>query len=344
MRTTPQGRWLARLRGLAALGLACLAMAYVVRLGDDAPVAGAVGGAATTTAGSGGVGRASRMRLGWTSWADAEVVSLLVERLLERRLGLDVERVMADIGIQYEGVARGHLDLMLMAWLPETHRSYWNRVRTRVVDLGPIYTGRLGWVVPERIPAAQLGSIEDLRDPAVAARLGGRIQGIDPGSGLMQASERALEAYGLQGGLQLVPASGAAMTAVLERAMRSPDAWVVVTAWRPHWIFARHELRFLDDPRGVLGRRERIHAVARRGFDRDFPEVVDLLARFHLEQNELADLLLAARDSSPRLAVEAFLQAHPRRVAYWVNGQLEETTEAAQAGPDGPSSPSPPPR
>jgi glycine betaine/proline transport system substrate-binding protein len=343
MTARPRRRWLARLRGLAGLGLAGLAFAYVVRLGDGPAAAGAAGGAPAPAASGGeGSGRPA-LRLGWTAWADAEVVSLLVERLLERRLGVEVERVMADIGIQYEGVARGHLDLMLMAWLPETHRSYWNRVRSRVVNLGPIYAGRLGWVVPDRIPAAQLGSIEDLRDPAVAARLGGRIQGIDPGSGLMQASERALEVYGLEG-LRLVPASGAAMTAVLERAMRRPDAWVVVTAWQPHWIFARHELRFLDDPHGVLGRRERIHAVARRGFDHDFPGVVDLLARFHLEQEELAALLLEAHDTTPRRAVESFLAAHPRRVAYWLSGRLEETAAAAPAAPDGPTATSPPPR
>jgi glycine betaine/proline transport system substrate-binding protein len=192
-----------------------------------------------------------------------------------------------------------------------------------VVDLGPIYAGRLGWVVPARIPPADLDSIEDLRRPAIAARLGGRIQGIDPGSGLMQASERALQVYGL-GDLRLVPASGAAMTAVLERAMRDPDRWVVVTAWQPHWIFARHRLRFLADPRAVLGHTEQIHAVARQEFGRDYPRVVDLLSRFHLGGEELDALLLQARDIGPATAVEAFLADHPRRVEYWVSGRLPE--------------------
>ena len=42
--------------------------------------------------------------------------------------------------------------------------------------------------------------------------LGGKIQGIDPGSGLMQASEKALKTYDLKG-VQLVSASDAAMLA-----------------------------------------------------------------------------------------------------------------------------------
>ena len=65
-------------------------------------------------------------------------------KLIESELNQPVERVMADIGIQYQSVARGDLDLMLMAWLPGTHRDYWGKVRNQVLDLGPMYSGRLG--------------------------------------------------------------------------------------------------------------------------------------------------------------------------------------------------------
>ncbi len=319
----PWRRWRGRAMGVAGLALAVLAMVYVAQVGGRGVDAGGSAGAAGPGGRAREAGEARPLRIGWTAWADAEVVSLLATRLIEDHLGHEVERVMADIGIQYQGVAQGNLDLMLMAWLPTTHRSYWRRVRNRVVDLGPIYSGRLGWVVPDRIPPEDLDSIEDLRRPAIAARLGGRIQGIDPGSGLMQASERALQVYGLEG-VRLVPASGAAMTAVLERAMRAPERWVVVTAWQPHWIFARHRLRFLADPRGVLGHTEQIHALARREFGRDFPGVVELLSRFHLGDDELDALLLEARDTSPAAAVAAFLDGHPRRVEYWVSGRLPE--------------------
>ncbi len=62
-----------------------------------------------------------QLRIGWTAWADADVVSLMAEKLIESHYEQPVERVMADIGIQYDSVARGKLDLMLMAWLPKTH-------------------------------------------------------------------------------------------------------------------------------------------------------------------------------------------------------------------------------
>ena len=200
------------------------------------------------------------IRIGWTAWADAEIVTNLARVVLEERMGYDVRLVMADIGIQYQGLASGELDAMLMAWLPLTHQKYWERVSDSVVNLGPVYTrARLGWAVPSYV--RKLESIEQLRDPEVQRRLSGKIYGIDPGSGLMQASERARQAYALDG-LELLASSGAAMTAALGRAVRERE-WIVVTAWSPHWMFAEWELRYLKDPKQALGGPERVHALAR---------------------------------------------------------------------------------
>jgi glycine betaine/proline transport system substrate-binding protein len=247
----------------------------------------------------------------------------MAQQLLEQRMGYRVERVMTDIGIQYQAVAKGDLDIMLMAWLPLTHSNYWKKVRDRVVNLGPIYMGRLGWVVPDYVPRQQLESIEDLNKPEVARRIGQRIQGIDPGSGLMQASERAMRAYGLKK-LNLVSASGAAMTAVLDRAYRNKQ-WVVVTAWQPHWIFARYQLRFLDDPKRVLGGQERIHAIARQGFEEDFPPMITgFFTRFYLPDDELAALLLDSQTDTVNQAVARYINRHPRRIRYWLTGKIDE--------------------
>lgn len=263
------------------------------------------------------------IRIGWTAWADAEVVTNLARRVLEDRFGLDVELVMADIGIQYQGVANGDLDLMLMAWLPLTHRDYWRRFADKVVNLGVLYTrARLGWAVPAYVPESELGSIADLDDPAVRRRLGGRIQGIDPGSGLMQASELAISEYGLED-YELLTASGAAMTAALARAIERNE-WIVVTAWNPHWMFARWKLRYLDDPKRALGGRERVHVLVRKGFYQDFPpEISEFLARMFLPIDELEAAMLTATEQSVDVAVDEYLQQHADRVDYWVTGMLD---------------------
>jgi len=266
------------------------------------------------------------LRLGWSPWADAEVISLMAKQLIETHLHWPVERVLADIGIQYASVARGDLDVMLMAWLPLTHRDYWTRVRDRVLDLGPMYSGRLGWVVPDYVDPQVLSSIDDLRQPSVAARFNNQVQGIDPGSGLNQLSQVALKDYNLPD-MRLVASSSAAMTAVLDQAIRE-QRWLIVTSWTPHWMFARYKLRFLEDPKRAFGGTEWIHAIARQDLSAIAPAVTDFLTRFRIPDAELAQVLLQAHQGTAQAAVDAYLQRHPERVRYWVSGAIGPASTA----------------
>lgn len=270
------------------------------------------------------------IRIGWTAWSDAEFVTNLARVVLEEHMGYEVRLVMADIGVQYQGLSTGELDAMLMAWLPLTHADYWARASGSVVNLGPIYTrARLGWAVPGYVSQEQLDSLEDLKDPEVIQRLSGKIFGIDPGSGLVRASERAIQAYGLEG-LELLASSGAAMTAALGRAIDRKE-WIVVTAWSPHWMFAEWDLRYLKDPKRALGGQERVHALVRKGFYQDFPsEVTEMLTRMYLPLAELEQAMLEATRSSVREAVDSYLREHPARVAYWISGRTSvvETSSA----------------
>lgn len=263
---------------------------------------------------------ADTLRLGWTAWSDAEITSRMAKFLIEKHTEHRVDRVLADIGIQYSGVASGDLDFMLMSWQPETHRDYLDKFAAEIEDLGVLYEGAtLGWAVPGYVPVDALGSLEDLARPGVASRLGWRIQGVDPGAGLTRLSEAALEAYGLER-YQLQYASGAGMAVALRRAIDRRQ-WLVVTAWRPHWIFGQHSLRFLDDPKAVLSRDESVHAIARPGFRRDYPRVAALLARMHLTLDELEAIMLAGETEGYQHAVEEFVRTHSDRIDKWLEGQ-----------------------
>lgn len=259
------------------------------------------------------------IRIGWTTWADGIFATRLAARIIEDEFGQPVELVRAGIAEQYQGIAAGRLDAMLMSWQPRTHAPYIRRVAGRVEDLGALYDGgRLGWAVPEYVPRAALTSIADLDDSDIRERLDGRIIGIDPASGLMRLSGRAVDAYGLEG-YTLESGSGPAMGQALGQAIEAGD-WVAVTAWSPHWIFAAFDLRYLEDERGILGDSERVHALARPGFYADYPEIAGLLGRMWLPRAELEEALLTAHEHSPRQAVADYIDAHPQRVRYWTDG------------------------
>jgi glycine betaine/proline transport system substrate-binding protein len=263
-----------------------------------------------------------KINIGWTAWSDAEAVTKLAKKVLEDRMGYKVDLTMADIGIQYQGIADGKLDAMLMSWQPLTHKPYLDRVGQKVVDLGPMYTGaKLGWVVPTYVPESELKSIEDLKKPEVKKKLGSKIQGIDPGAGLMQASEKAMKDYGLTD-YQLISASDAAMLSGVERAERRKD-WIVATAWSPHWMFAKSQLRYLEDPKGSLGGLESVNKLVRKGFYQEQPEAYEFLGRMVLPLADVEAIMFEAQNSSYEKAVDNYIAKNPDRIEYWVTGQMK---------------------
>jgi glycine betaine/proline transport system substrate-binding protein len=261
------------------------------------------------------------IRIGWTAWSDAEFVTKLTARLLEEKLGYQVELIQTDIAPQYQGLATGSIDVMLMSWQPNTHEDYIKRMGDRIVNLGLLYThARLGWAVPDYIPQAKLDSIADLQKPEVLKKLKKKITGIDPGAGLTRLSQQALKDYKLNK-YRLQVSSGAGMTAALDRAIRRKE-WIVVTAWSPHWMFGAYKLRYLKDPKGVLGQYERVHAMARKGFYQEHIKAAAFIARMQIPLEDLQAAMYDARQTSYQDAVTRYIEQNKKRINYWLSGEL----------------------
>lgn len=105
-------------------------------------------------------------------------------------------------------------------------------------------------------------------------------------------SDDEADGNGASGGgeaFELVTSSTPAMLTALDKAMSNNDP-IVVTLWRPHWAYSKYDIRDLDDPKGLMGGAEEIHAIARKGFSDDFPEVAKAIADFVLDDDQLASL------------------------------------------------------
>ncbi|MDH6231933.1 glycine betaine/proline transport system substrate-binding protein [Mesorhizobium soli] len=256
------------------------------------------------------------VKIGWAAWSDAEFVTKLTAKLIQDKLGQKVELVQTDVAPLYQGVSRGDLDVMMMAWLPQTHADYYKRVVSKVDTLGTIYDGaKLGWVVPQYIPESEISSIDDLKKDDVKQKLGGTVQGIDPGAGLTRLSEQANKDYGLDYKLQI--SSEAGMLTTVDRDMRS-EKWFVATAWSPHWMFGKYKLRYIDDPKGALGKAEHVDILARKGFKQENPKVAELLSRMKLPVPELEAAMFDAQETSYDKAVDKYIADHPERVKAWL--------------------------
>ena len=281
-------------------------------------VAGSAAAMALASTPLGALAQTKPIRIGWTAWSDAEVVTNIAKLILEQRMGQKVELVMTDVALQYAALQRGQIDLMLMAWLPGTHKSYWEKVKDDVEDLGVLYSdARLGWAVPAEIPVSTVRTIDDLKKPDVQEKLGGRIQGIDAGAGLMKLSEAALKTYGLD--YKLLTASDAAMVSALDRAIQRKQ-WIVVTTWSPHWMFSQYKLRYLEVPKQDLGGSESIHALARKGFSADFPKAAAFVRNMKVPLSDLEAVMLKARDTNAAKEAAAYVASHGDVVNRWITG------------------------
>lgn len=127
-------------------------------------------------------------------------------------------------------------------------------------------------------------------DKTTAEKFQGRIIGIEPGAGLMSASEKAISEYGLTK-YRLMDGSSATMAAALGEAI-AKEEWIIVTGWTPHWKFAKWDLKYLEDPKGIFGGAEQIHTLVRTGLEQDMPEVYAMLDAFSWAPEDMAQVMV----------------------------------------------------
>ncbi len=253
------------------------------------------------------------VRLGYVLW-DSEIASThVVAAIIEDELGQEVNLTAVDAGPMWAGMARGDFDAIVAAWLPGTHQAYLEQTRDDILNLGPNLRGaKIGWVVPDYVPVDRIDQLNDYVE-----EFGGVITGIDPGAGLMAASENAVDEYELN--YNLMSGSDAAMTAALERAIERQE-WIVVTGWTPHWKFAAHDLKYLDDPLGVFGDEEHIATIVTPDLEERYPEVYAFLDQFQWSPEEMGEVMIYIEDGmEPFDAARTWIADNPERVRSWLD-------------------------
>ena len=91
--------------------------------------AGLLGVALTAGAGLTQAAEQKPVRIGWVNWSDTEITVKLATTALQDHLKQPVKLVMADIGIQFQALANGNIDLIPMVWLPSTHKAFYDKYK-----------------------------------------------------------------------------------------------------------------------------------------------------------------------------------------------------------------------
>lgn len=255
--------------------------------------------------------------IGVNNWAENIAVANMWKVLLDEK-GIKVQLQNADKALIYNSVAQGKIDLTFEVWLPSGDKPAFDKVKDRVVQIGPWFKeANLGLVVPDYVA---VDSIDQLNANKTLFASAGRpkIVGIDSGSSLMQLTEKAKTAYQLDYDIQ--SSSESAMVLSLERAIQRKEP-VVVTLWKPHWIWSKYKLKYLKDPKGAYGATDSIYGIETQAFRNQHPDVERWLQQWKMDDNSLGGLMseiIRQGASTPEKGAKAWVDANRPLVQQWM--------------------------
>ncbi len=255
----------------------------------------------------------------YVAWARESISTEMLAQLLEM-VGYNVETSQVEAGPMYSSVADGSADFHTSAWLPATHASYWEEYEGDIVKVNEVLDkAPLALTVPSYVE--DINSMEDLTNEEFGEAVNWEIIGIDPGAGIMQNTEEALEEYGLDQ-WTLTTSSEAAMLTELQTAMANEEP-IIVPLWKPHWAFGDMDLKMLEDPKEIYGGEgDQIYTVARKDLEQDAPRAYKVLEQY-VETYEMLDEMMPkvyVDEQDVADVVKDFIDNNPDMVDEWLDG------------------------
>jgi len=254
-------------------------------------------------------------KLVYPNWAEGVAFTHLAQVVLEDKMGYEVELTAADVAPGYTAVAQGSHDAFMECW-PALHKDYLDRYSDDLMSLGTVYEGtQVGLAVPSYVTIDRISELQESAD-----KFKGRITGVDAGAGMMKKIEDELiPQYGLSK-IELMASSGPAMTAALSDAINHKE-WIVVAAWKPHWMFGRWDMKFLkqDDDKAIW-KSGNIEIIGQADLEKDKPELAQFLKTFFLTDVELSDLMVKIKNSDEDIldVARQWAADHSDAVAKWI--------------------------
>jgi glycine betaine/proline transport system substrate-binding protein len=217
-------------------------LAVILALTTAALVAGCGGGGG----GGGGSAESKDLNLGVaTGWDEAAVIANLTKIVMEEDLGYGEVRLQElELGPVIQGVASGDLDAYQDIWLPN-HAAQISEVENDVVQLDPWYDGETEFGIAVPTYMTNVNAIPDLNQTGIT-----QILGIEPGAVISERiPDSVIPTYGLN--QEYVQSSTPSMLSEVNNLSENQEEFAFV-AWRPHWMNARYDFKFLEDPEDGL--------------------------------------------------------------------------------------------
>ncbi|WAH59237.1 choline ABC transporter substrate-binding protein [Pseudomonas silvicola] len=264
------------------------------------------------------------VRLGVVNWTDVMATSAMAQVLLDG-LGYQTKQTSASQQIIFAGIRDQRLDMFLGYWNPlmtQTITPFVEQNQVKVLAEPSLKDARATLAVPTYLAEKGLKTFSDIA--TFKQELGGKIYGIEPGSGANKQIKDmiAKNQFGL-GGFQLVESSEAGMLSAVTRATQRNEA-IVFFGWAPHPMNVNLKMTYLSGSQDALGPNEgmaTVWTVTAPNYASRCPNVDKLLTNLTFSAADESHMMQPLLDHKDALeSAKAWLKAHPEDQKRWLSG------------------------
>ncbi|WP_443192573.1 choline ABC transporter substrate-binding protein [Pseudomonas indica] len=265
-----------------------------------------------------------KVRMGVVNWTDVIATSAMAQVLLEE-MGYEVKQTSAAQQIIFAGIRDNRLDIFLGYWKPAMDaniKPFVEQGQVKVLPEPSLADAQATLAVPAYAAEGGLKTFADIAK--FKDKLGGKIYGIEPGTGANTAIKTMIESnrFGL-GGFQLVESGEAGMLAAVQRAIKRNE-WVVFVGWKPHPMNINMKIAYLTGSEDVYGPNEgaaTVWSVTAPDYAERCPNVSRLLANLTFTADQESQLMVPIMQrQEPKDVARQWLRDHPEDLQRWLAG------------------------
>lgn len=264
------------------------------------------------------------VRMGVVNWTDVIATSGMADVLLTG-LGYESKQTSAVQQIIFAGIRDKRLDIFLGYWKPAMDKNiapFLAANQVKVLDKPSLADAQATLAVPDYVAAAGLKTFADIA--RFKDQLGGKIYGIEPGSGANTTIKTMIETnhFGLKD-FKLIESGEAGMLAAVQRAVNRKE-FVVFVGWTPHPMNINMNITYLTGSEDVYGLNEgaaTVSAVTAPDYAQRCPNVNRLLENLTFTAAQESQLMVPIMErKTPQDVARQWLRDHPEDLQKWLAG------------------------
>jgi glycine betaine/proline transport system substrate-binding protein len=227
------------------------------------------------------------LQLGYTNDSTSIITSNVVKAVLVEKLGTSVKMTAYPVDKLWGEVATGNVDVMVSAWLPQSHAALLKKYKGQIEILKPVTLGvTIGLVTPTYVTINRLDQFNTKK-----SRFKNNIYCIKGHIGSIEMTKRAIAAYSLKK-VKCVELTEQQLIKKIEDCSSKLE-WIALGVWTPHIIFSQWKLKFLQDPKDVFSKDEQIVAISKPTFKKDERDAYAFLKKFYCSPKEIQEMMNA---------------------------------------------------